>query len=139
MTDLRTALQSVYDQHRQLTPKLLVDVARDPEHPLHNRFEWDDTAAGEKWRRHQAHELITSVKVVYKDSGGQPQEVRKWHAIPRESGHVYEPAEEIVQDPLTTKILLASMKREWQTLKKRYEHFEEFRKMVMDDLAGDAA
>lgn len=135
---LRDQLQSIYDTHRTLTPGIVVDEARDPEHPLHARFEWDDTVAGEKWRHHQAHELITSVKIAYKNSSGKAREIRQFHAIRKENGHVYEPTEEILRDDVMTRILMADMEREWRALKKRYDQFSEFRSMVLGDL-GEAA
>lgn len=136
---LRDQLQSIYDQRGQLTPKLVVDEAREETHPLHDRFEWDDSIGGEKWRLHQAHEMITSVKVTYKDAGGKPQEMRQYHAIRKETGHVYEPTEEVIQDEFMAKVLLADMEREWRALKRRFDQFKEFRQMVLDDLAGKAA
>jgi hypothetical protein len=135
---LRDQLQTIYDNHRTLTPGIVVDEARDPEHPLHARFEWDDSVAGEKWRHHQAHELITSVKITYKTPSGTAREIRQFHAIRKETGHVYEPTEEVLRDEVMTKILLADMEREWRTLKKRYDQFTEFRNMIHRDL-GDAA
>lgn len=131
---LRDHLQRIYDAHQALTPEIVLSEARDPEHPLHNRFEWDDTEAAEKWRRHQAHELITSVRVTYTAADGEPREVRAFHAVRTERGHVYEPAERVVQDELMTRVLMADMEREWRTLKRRYDHFAEFRAMVRRDL-----
>lgn len=136
---LRDQLQSIYDQRGKLTPELVVDEARDPEHPLHVRFEWDDSTAGEKWRHYQAHELITSVKVTYNNPSGKPREIRQFHAIRKETGHVYEPVENVLRDDVMTKILLADMEREWRALKKRYDQFAEFRTMVLGDLRDEAA
>jgi len=137
-TNLREQLQSIYDQHGTLTPALVVTEARDDAHPLHSRFEWDDQVAGEKWRQEQAHDLICSVKVTYRDAKGQPQEVRSFHAFRApEGGHRYEPAEKVAQDEMLSKILKADMERDWKTLKKRYEQWDEFRQMVIGDL--DAA
>lgn len=136
---LRDQLQSIYDRHQKLTPELVVDDARDPQHPLHTRFEWDDTVAGEKWRHQQAHELITSVKVTYSNPTGKPREIRQFHAIRKENGHVYEPVENVLRDDVMTKILLADMEREWRALKKRYDQFAEFRNMVLSDMQEKAA
>lgn len=136
---LRDQLQEVYDRHGKLTPEMVVDEARDPSSPLHERFEWDDSAAGEKWRRQQAQELLVSVRVVYADpADGKPREIRHFHAIRQEKGHVYEPLEKVIRDDMMTKILLADMEREWRALKKRYDQFDEFRKMIVADL-GDVA
>lgn len=138
MSDLRGHLQEIYDLRGRLKPEDVVEAARDSDHPLHSRFEWDDTTAGEKWRRHQAHELIQSVKVVFKTRTGQPRDVRAFHAIRSEKDHVYEPVERIVEDDVKTRILLQDMEREWRSLKKRYEQFEEFYDMIRRDLSEAA-
>lgn len=135
---LRDQLQTIYDQHGKLTPEIVLDEARDPEHPLHNRFEWRDDVAAEKWRREQARELIVSLKVRYAAPDGTPRDVRSWHAIAREHGHTFEPVEKIGEDPLSSKILLATAEREWRAMRSRYEHLDEFLQMVRRDL-GDAA
>jgi len=41
-----------------IEPKLVVAYARNPQTALHNRFEWDDTEAAERWRLHQARNII---------------------------------------------------------------------------------
>lgn len=48
----------------RLTPRAVVDAARDPKSALHDQFEWDDTVAAEKWRLDQARDIITSVKIT---------------------------------------------------------------------------
>jgi hypothetical protein len=138
-TDLRGELLAVRGQHGKLTPQIVVDVARDPGHPLHSRFEWDDTVAGEAWRRQQAHELIRKVKVVYQEAteSAPEKEVRGFIAIPSPEGHVFDPVEEVVEDPFRRQLTLNTMEREWKSLLKRYQEFEEFLSMVRQDV--DAA
>ena len=138
--DLRDELQRIYDRHNELTPAMVVDEARNENHPLHNRFEWDDRVAGEAWRRHQAHEMIRSVRIVYRDQdGGTDKSVRAFHAVRSEKGHVYEPTDEVVRDPFLSKMVLADMEREWNQLRRRYEQFQEFYDMVRRDLDQGAA
>lgn len=133
---LRVQLQQVYDANGELTPALVVDTARDPEHPLHSRFEWDDAAAGEEWRRKQAQQLIRSVRVVYReaDETNEARSVRAFHAVRRTDGHVYEPLEKVQQDPLTRQMVLEDMAREWRALYRRFKHMQEFLDLVRDDL-----
>lgn len=137
MSNLRKQLQGIYDQHGSLTPEMVVDEARDPDSPLHDRFEWDDVVAAEKWRREQAHELIQSVKIHRVEPSGKQSELRAFQAIRRPSGYVYEPTEEVARDEMASQILLNDMRREWHALKRRYDQFEEFRDMVRADV--DAA
>jgi hypothetical protein len=137
---LRDALQDIYDERGYLTPTLVVDAARDPNHELHHRLEWDDSIAGEAYRRHQAHELIQSVKVVYRETpDGTERSVRAFHAIRSEIGTTYRPVEEIVNDPTMTAILRMDMEREWRALKARYEQFDEFWHIVRGDLGNEEA
>lgn len=133
---LREQLQEIYDAHNVLTPSLVVNTARDPEHPLHSRFEWDDAVAGERWRQAQAHELIRSVRVVYKKAEGKEsaQSVRAFHAVQSPNGFVYEPVEKVTADPLLAQMVLRDMEREWKQLKDRYGHFRQFYDMVRDDV-----
>lgn len=135
MSDLRTEIQAVYDKHGTLTPDILVEEARPKTHPLHSRiFDRNRTEAAESWYRHRAHELIQSVKVVYKMTEEGPHHVRSWQAIRSETGYVYEPSEEIVNDDLKTQIVLQDMQREWKQLQRRYGNFKEFVSMVREDV-----
>jgi len=42
----------------------VVLAAEDLSSPLHNSFEWDDTAGAEQWRLQQARQIIRSVVVI---------------------------------------------------------------------------
>lgn len=138
---LRDELQNIYDQYGSLTPALVVDTARSKTHPLHDRFEWNDKVAGEAWRRQQAHELIRSVKVVYReaDDANPEKSVRAFHAVRAEKGHVYEPVDKVIADDFTRRLVLQDMEREWRALHRRYQNFEEFAAMVRHDLGSEAA
>lgn len=139
--DLRGELLSVRSQHGALTPQLVVDVARDPAHPLHSRFEWNDAVAGEAWRREQAHDLIRKAKFTYReaDESGPERSVRAFHAVRTEAGHVFEPVEKVMEDPFTQRLVLADMEREWKSLYQRYQEFEAFLAMVRRDVGNEAA
>jgi hypothetical protein len=141
VASLRDHLQSIYDNSGMLTPAIVLETARDPAHPLHSRFTWDDNAAAESWRKHQAQELIRSVRIVYREATEtEPaRSVRAFHAVRRENGHVYEPAEKVAEDPFTKKLLLADMEREWKQLHRRYQEFAEFAEMVKRDIEEKAA
>lgn len=76
-----------------LTAKRLVDASRAPEAPLHNRFIWDDTVAGERYRESQALQLIASVRI---DRYDVVQEARVFHAVRLANGtHVHKPLDEV--------------------------------------------
>lgn len=125
---LRDHLRAVYDQHGQLTPELVVEVARPKNHPLHSRvFDRPQKQAAESWYRHRAHELIQSVKVTYREGDENEVTIRRYHAVRGEAGKtVYRSSEDIADDPFARKLVLADMERDWQQLRARYERFGEF-------------
>jgi hypothetical protein len=136
MGTLREELQALYEARGGLTPSMVVNVARDPDHPLHTRFEWDDTVAGEKYRRHQAQQLIRSVRirVIDEDDPSQNYDIRAYQMVRTSSGtRTYQPTTEVVQDPFASRLILANMEREWRALRSRYEHWHEFWKLVNAD------
>lgn len=141
MSDLRTQLLAVRTKRGALTPTILVNEARPTNHPLHTRFEWDDRVAGEAHRRQQARMLIATVVRYYPRTKGRDGSVREFHSIRGEATGLssYEPIDDIIADPVSTEILLRMMRQDWLTLKRRYDHFAEFRKMVLDDMVGAQA
>lgn len=135
---LRDQLQAIYVKHGLLTPQIVVDEVRDPTHPLHNHvFDRDQKDAAEAWYRHRAHELITSVRVAYTKSDGTESSIRAFHAVRQEiednGGHAYKPSDEVISDPFLTKLVLTDMERDWKTLRRRYEDFQEFWQLVRDE------
>ena len=57
-------LTKLHEKHGNITEAILLNEARDPEHPLHHYFEWDDTIAAENYRRNQALAMIMASKMV---------------------------------------------------------------------------
>lgn len=136
---LRDELQAIYDRQGTLTPDLVVREARLQTHPLHSRFEWDDSVAGEAYRRDQAQGLIRSVKIRYvsDDNSGVSAAVRAYTSVRTPGGsYAYEPTLEVLIDPLRRRMALADMKREWMSMMRRYRDYEEFWELVEKDLPG---
>lgn len=133
--NLREQMQSIYDKHGRLEPAIVVEEARDVSHPLHSRFEWDDSVAAHRYRLDQAHELITSIKITFrKAEDTQERSVRAFHAVRDGKGFAYEPVEKVVNNPVIREVVLADMEREWRQLYQRYKTFSEFTAMVRETL-----
>lgn len=106
-------------------------------------FVFDRTVAGaaEAWYEHRAHELIRRVKITYRSAtGDEPRDIRAFHAIrgADDGSFKYEPIERIAESPILRQMLLRDARREWQTLKSRYAHLDEFLQMVASDLKAAA-
>jgi hypothetical protein len=138
MNTLRDLLQDIRDDRGDLTPAIVVEVARDPEHPLHPHFDWDNDSAAEKYRLHQAGQLL---RVTFKPDPTKPTHLRAFVAIKGEDSpqSSYVPTESAMADPFMRALVLRSMNREWKNLKKRYEHMAEFAALIQHDMQGEEA
>ena len=129
---LRAELEALRDVDGGLTADRVVDAASDPAHPLHHRFEWDDGVAGHAHRLAQARGLIRSVRVVYREPDtGERRSVRAYVSTDVGAGRAYRPTDEVLADPLAGKIMLADMEREWRTFRRRWQHMDGFRELVL--------
>lgn len=140
MSDLRTQLTGIYQQRGELTPQIVVDEARPVGAPLHDRFEWDDSIAGEKYRLVQAAQLIRVVRIEYTTPGSNEKKfIRAFSSLHEASENGtdqgYAPTEEVLENPLTRKILLRNMERDIAILKRRYGHLAEFADMMQAAIA----
>lgn len=135
---LRDELLAIREEYGKLTAQAVITAASEPDHPLHDRFEWDDTAAAAKYRLDQARRLIRVVRIEYQEQGGNLSSVREFHAVRDHSGTMaYQPAQEIILDDIARTVLLRQMERDWQILRRRYSQFSEFADLVLRDVRGD--
>jgi hypothetical protein len=134
---LIAVLESIRDESGTLSPRLVVDAARDPQHVLHNRFEWDDSIAGEKYRISQARELL---HVTFKPDPSQPTHLRAYVAIKGDSlQSSYVPTESAMLDPFQRTLVLRRMEREWKAFRARYRGMAEFAALIQHDMQGEEA
>lgn len=54
------ALEAMLETHKTITVDMVIAEATKPAHPLHDLFEWDDSIAGEKFRKMQAYSIVLS-------------------------------------------------------------------------------
>lgn len=143
MTGLREQLQAIYDRDGALTPASVLTEATPDESPLHDRFEWNDTVAGHRYRLIQARALIRSVRVVYAEDETEQKTTRAFVATYGLGDHEkegYLPTETALADEFTGTLILRACEREIIALRRRYGHLAEFRDLLrrhLDD--GDAA
>ena len=120
------------DNGGKLTPKKLVEAARDVNSPLHDEFEWDDTIAAERYREQQAMYIIRSIEVTLISVPAEVTEMnititesnnggtRFYHAIDMD-GTGYEDIYSISQDELKYRKLLQNCLKDLNNFKAKYE------------------
>jgi hypothetical protein len=116
-----------------LTPKTVLEEAKAPKHPLHDRFEWDNALAAQRYREGQAGELIRSVMVTYA-AAEEIHSTRAFVNVERPTGREYVPVGEVAADPLLSAVALAEAERDWRALYQRYNHLSEFIELVQNTL-----
>ena len=108
------------EKEGRLTAQTLVEVNRPEDAPLHKAFEWDDTEAAERWREHQARNIIHSITVVREEQ----EPVRAFFNIVTTAPQ-YESIETIVQTEDKYAALMKMALRELIAFKKKYEQLKE--------------
>ena len=123
----------VIEYNGELTPESVVDYAKTHSNSeLHSIFEWDDTIAAEKYRRHQASQLITNIRVeiVKDDEKRINKPIRAF--VQTAKFQKYEPIEVFVQDPDKYQLLLEKAYRELNGVKSRYKELSEIQELLAD-------
>jgi hypothetical protein len=58
-----SAIKTLENEHGQITPRQVVQAARDRHSPLHDLFDWNVKTAAEKWWMHRARVIIGAVEI----------------------------------------------------------------------------
>lgn len=79
-------VKKIYEQEKKVSPSIVLELAKDPNHPLHNFFEWDNETASNKYRLIQARELINSIIIeVINEQKNQKHKVRAFFSVSKNS------------------------------------------------------
>ena len=110
---------------RRLTPRQVVDDARDPAAVLHACFEWDDVRAAELHREHQARHVIANLRVITQTTATTPTEQRAYVSVVETHGdereRSYRPLSVVLEDPVQLDALLDEALRGLKAWRARYK------------------
>lgn len=119
------------DNQGMLQPQSVVETARDPDHPLHDCFDWDDGSAAEKYRLVQARGLIRRLKVMVVLQERETQTITvkavpHYTSLPTQRGKEgYEATMAVVTDTLKREELILTAMRELLALRRKYQTLAE--------------
>ena len=118
-----------------LIPAEVVRFARDPGTALHTKFTWDDGDAAERWRIHEAQQVIRVHVTVLKED---TPPVRAYVSLPsdRVNGNGYCRMEDVVASPHKLQCLVDQAKHELNSFRVKYEHLSQLEKVfrAIDEL-----
>lgn len=104
----------------QITPKAILDFARDENSELHKCFEWDNDSAAEKYRIIQAGNVIRMLYIVPKNADAPPVRV-----LSRTSDTVYQPTRTFVKNQNEYEDLLKRALSELESFRLKYKTLSE--------------
>lgn len=105
-----------------LTAKNLLEVSRPEQAPLHKAFEWNDEAAAENWREHQARHIINSLVVNVEASGADS--VRCFFKVTQATPN-YRSLQAIMKEEDSARELLETALRELEVFRSKYSTIKE--------------
>lgn len=104
----------------QITPKTILDFAKDEKSELHKCFEWNDGIAAEKYRTIQAGNVIRMLYIVPKNADAPPVRV-----LSRTSDTVYQPTRTFVKNQNEYEDLLKRALSELESFRLKYKTLSE--------------
>lgn len=115
----------------ELQPRAIVEAARSGDSPLHRQFDWDDTDAAEKWRLHQARQLIRVI-VSYEPVGnGKSVPCRVFVSLtPDRDVGGYRLTATVLADPDQRRQLLADARADMKRFTAKYQALAELADVV---------
>lgn len=116
-------LQALEHERGGIMPKDVVELARDPESPLHGHFEWDDTLAADQHRLAQARMLIGSVRVKLEEAPYRSP-MRAFVHLDKPHPH-YESAHLAMRNEEKREMILSRAMSELGSFRRRYAELTE--------------
>lgn len=110
------------------TPDDIVNLAKNPQTELHKCFEWDDTIAAEKWRKHTARLICCSLQVVVEKKNAEPTMCRLIQND--KTDKAYKPVVFTVRNDDEYGRLLKQAKLELAAFKQRYKKIVELEQVI---------
>ena len=113
-------LERIYKRDGIITPEKVLEDNTEAGTPLHDCFEWDDTAAAYKYRVKQAKEIIQTI-VTVSDSAPQLPPVRAFVSVSRD----FHPIKIVLDDKEMKESLLSCAVSELKAFERKYSTLSE--------------
>ena len=125
--DAQKVSEEIAEIGETVEPSEIVEKARNERTELHKCFEWRDDIAAEKYRLHQARNLLGNLVFEYKDEPTKQEPVRLMYKTTENEG--YKSINLIMQKPDEYKALLNRAYSELQTFKNKYKMLKELKEI----------
>ena len=120
--------EQIEKENGTITREILLESARSQDSCIHSLFEWNDTIAAEKYRLHQAGNVLSSLKVTVMrpEKADEPVTTKAWVQVERqEHKAVYMNVQSAMSGEKTRQQVLKIALAELATFKHKYETLTE--------------
>lgn len=116
---------------KKITPRELVESAKNPTSPLHQYFDWDVESAAYKHWLSTARQIMASVMVIY-ESNEEP--IRAYYRVISESGDgSYVALPTVLTEEDYLRQIIKQALDELKGWKKRYGQYKELKRVVNEN------
>ncbi len=124
-------LERIRAAHRgRLTPRDVLEEAKNSASPLHKHFQWDDTEAAMQYRLQQAGHLIRSIEITVETTRSRgPSNVRAFVSVKERRRRSYTSVAEAMSDKDLRAQIVGRAREELQAWRERYEKLTEVAKI----------
>jgi len=113
----------------EITPNDIVKASIPVSAPTHDYFEWDNTIAGDKYRLHQARELINHIQISV--VSGRNEKIYPLFINVNNSEHKgYNYFATVLNDKESRDYILKQALQQIQTWKEKYKNYSEFEPII---------
>lgn len=123
--DAQKVSEEIAEIGEVVEPAEIVEKAKDESTELHKCFEWNNDIAAEKYRLHQARNLLGNLVFEYKDEPTKQEPIRLMYKTTENEG--YKSINLIMQKPDEYKALLNRAYSELQVFKNKYRMLKELK------------
>lgn len=132
--DAETVYKEITALGESFSPEQIVEAAKDKNSELHKCFTWDDTAAAESWRKHQARMLVAQLVIKTETTDREPVAVRVIASTA--TRNEYKPVVKLIEAEQGYADLLARAINELKVFQQKYKTITELREIfaAIDEL-----
>jgi hypothetical protein len=118
-------VQLTQDFGEFLEPEAVIEKAKPKRSPLHSGFEWDDSLAALEHRKHQARDMLKSLRVIVVNAEGEKAPTRVFLNIQQGSEQGYFLTHKVLEEPDLYSTLLQTAQAQLQAWHQRYKELGE--------------
>lgn len=109
-----------------ITPRNIVEYARDEKSELHKCFEWDDTIAAQKHREYQARQILSQIVVKHVEDDKEKLVPVRVFVNTKRNTKEYKNISFVIQDRDEYELLVERARKELVSFVQKYETISEF-------------